>query len=743
MAANTLMTTSTPELIGVRVPTDGGPAVRVRVSLVVMNDPIVRSTGTGTRLCELDCQNDDEERVRITAWREYADQLAESVKKGNLVQFTGLSAKKFWNTRFAYGALPYSLHFSNGSNFTVVDDNYRLAGMQVTPLEDLEADIEFLRNNLVDPRVRIRRVKARVSSSGLAPFCQGVIGTVLAYDQHDRSKTLSLNLQIEFVPADKRKTLVAGMLLDMRGMVALPQREGDPVEFRVVSFSDVDLRDNGLGPWLDSTKCRESTANVSVGGEVKKTTAVVVPKGQNDRSAEQVPLKGSTLSPFAPQLSTLVDASGSELTLLKGIVMDDFAAEPGEGVYVGPVYVKELRSDVTVSVHGATKAVASAFKEGRMVEMRGVLYEEGGQKRIDVVWPQIARSGKLPALRVSSHQMPPPVSRARAVDLRSASSSLQLVTGKVVAEGEQRGVHACFDVFVKDTSGKCAITVAVIGDLRDVQTSEMLEKEVDFKGRMQENPAGELEFIVAGWADVIPCSVGENNGVPESPSIATLNQNFDFMSTDSPPAKFTAKVPLRESSTAAVAAEDHDEDVSILDSQGGPSSTTVSLKQEKVVDVATDPSFAMLQSGGGQMQVKNRRQSGGAFQRPAIPAARPRSTRKSAPTDSCLVETPSKKPKPASSAKGNSRRGSTWLQDLKNLQQNVGDGNAAGDVSGEDSLSSSNTFNDALSNMSTASSCTGTGRVDFSAFVDDEAKEVNDGQDDGGEQAGESDGLCR
>lgn len=57
--------------------------------------------------------------------------------------------------------------------------------------------------------------------------------------------------------------------------------------------------------------------------------------------------------------------------------MDDFAAEPGEGVYVGPVYVKELRSDVTVSVHGATKAVASAFKEGRMVEMRGVLYEEG------------------------------------------------------------------------------------------------------------------------------------------------------------------------------------------------------------------------------------------------------------------------------------------------------------------------------------------------------------------------------
>ena len=62
-----------------------------------------------------------------------------------------------------------------------------------------------------------------------------------------------------------------------------------------------------------------------------------------------------------------------------------------------------------------------------------------------------------------------------------------MVTGKVVAEGEQKGAHACFDVFVKDSTGKCAITVAVLGDLRDVQTSEIIEKEVDFKGTMKNN----------------------------------------------------------------------------------------------------------------------------------------------------------------------------------------------------------------------------------------------------------------
>lgn len=61
--------------------------------------------------------------------------------------------------------------------------------------------------------------------------------------------------------------------------------------------------------------------------------------------------------------------------------MENFALDAVEAAHVGPVYVKDLRSDVTVWIHGAPKTAASGFKEGRMVEMRGVLYEEGTEKR--------------------------------------------------------------------------------------------------------------------------------------------------------------------------------------------------------------------------------------------------------------------------------------------------------------------------------------------------------------------------
>lgn len=118
---------------------------------------------------------------------------------------------------------------------------------------------------------------------------------------------------------------------------------------------------------------------------------------------------------------------------MKGIVLDEFAADTAEGVFVGTVYVKDLRAHVTVSVHGATEAGVSAFKESRLIEMRGMLYEDGraamkytctshfdsgGQSRIDVAWPQIARSGRLPALPKTSALRPPTPMRALASDLK-------------------------------------------------------------------------------------------------------------------------------------------------------------------------------------------------------------------------------------------------------------------------------------------------------------------------------------
>lgn len=159
--------------------------------------------------------------------------------------------------------------------------------------------------------------------------------------------------------------------------------------------------------------------------------------------------------------------------------------------------------------------------------------------RIDVLWPQIARSGKLPVLAPSTAHVPPTPVRAYAAELRTESRGLNrmchteyvtieadalVVTGKVVAEGEQRGAYAFFDVFVKDSTGKCALTVAVHGDLRDVQTSEIIEKDVDFTGSLKDNGeatvcvkqnacvigSGEVEFVVPGWQGVKPVSLRNN-----------------------------------------------------------------------------------------------------------------------------------------------------------------------------------------------------------------------------------------
>src|SRR5687768_3685113 len=52
---------------------------------------------------------------------------------------------------------------------------------------------------------------------------------------------------------------------------------GDPAEFRVVSFSDIDLRDNGLGQWLTTVKSSETTPKQVAGGfGHDKATAVAV-----------------------------------------------------------------------------------------------------------------------------------------------------------------------------------------------------------------------------------------------------------------------------------------------------------------------------------------------------------------------------------------------------------------------------------------------------------------------------------
>lgn len=89
--------------------------------------------------------------------------------------------------------------------------------------------------------------------------------------------------------------------------------------------------------------------------------------------------------------------------------------------------------------------------------------------------------------------------------------------------------------------------------------------------------------------------------MPESPSIVALNKNFDFMTTNSPPTKTSESVSSVVLGSAAVHATTDDDDVTFVtpDVSGSPGIATI--KEEKLADVTNDPSFSMLQSGGGQV----------------------------------------------------------------------------------------------------------------------------------------------
>lgn len=75
------------------------------------------------------------------------------------------------------------------------------------------------------------------------------------------------------------------------------------------------------------------------------------------------------------------------------------------------------------------------------------------------------------------------------------------------------------------------------------------------------------------------------------------------MSTNSPPAKTSESTTSIECSTAAVAANEADHDVFVVGVGQIQPIGNVVLKEEKLVDLVNDPSFSMLQQGGGQVWV--------------------------------------------------------------------------------------------------------------------------------------------
>lgn len=91
-----------------------------------------------------------------------------------MVQFAGLVVKKPYNHLYTYGCLSFELTYTTGgassSSYFVVQRNYVIRGMPVTSMHELDADLEFLRNSMVDKRVRTRRKSSSFSVTIILEF---------------------------------------------------------------------------------------------------------------------------------------------------------------------------------------------------------------------------------------------------------------------------------------------------------------------------------------------------------------------------------------------------------------------------------------------------------------------------------------------------------------------------------------------------------------------------------------------
>lgn len=89
-------------------------------------------------------------------------------------------------------------------------------------------------------------IKAIVCDTQLQQFCKGVIGSVIAYDPENRSRTLQMKLQVCLVPEQYRQQFKRGLKLELRGKLSLAQVEGirgcrnnDYVSFQESRWSSV------------------------------------------------------------------------------------------------------------------------------------------------------------------------------------------------------------------------------------------------------------------------------------------------------------------------------------------------------------------------------------------------------------------------------------------------------------------------------------------------------------------------
>lgn len=90
---------------------------------------------------------------------------------------------------------------------------------------------------------------------------------------------------------------------------------GDPVEFRVARYDDIDLRDNGLGPWLDSAKTRGTTERADdVIVKTKKAAAVAASSSRIVDASTQNKNSSLSASSVSVKSSSVTEVAGTELT---------------------------------------------------------------------------------------------------------------------------------------------------------------------------------------------------------------------------------------------------------------------------------------------------------------------------------------------------------------------------------------------------------------------------------------------
>lgn len=172
-------------------------------------------------------------------------------------------------------------------------------------------------------------------------------------------------------------------------------------------FEDIDLKDNGVLPWLKGEAVARSgdTGDKSTLSYKPIQSAPAV-AASTSAVADMRAGRQATPSGRSKELSSSPKCEQEELfcTIIppcldfKGVVLSDFEKmETDEHSWWGLVYAKDLRTEVSVVVSGVPSGAELVLMESSMIEMRGVHKTRGSScfafLNINVVFQVISTTG--------------------------------------------------------------------------------------------------------------------------------------------------------------------------------------------------------------------------------------------------------------------------------------------------------------------------------------------------------------